>query len=211
MRAMRPSCPAPTVNAVSRGAVLASLGVALTAMVALHLVQPELDPIAQPVSFYVWGRHGWLLPVALGAFGVALLALTLARPGAGGRTARPRQILGLVGTLLVLTALVPGDRWFPWEGPPTIPGLVHAGAAMLGPALLVWPMIAWAPPRDTRLRRALPWLVGVYFAGLTGSATSLGLGFLRDTPPPGIGLLERVLASAAAVWMGGFARQARAK
>ena len=124
-------------------------------MAALHVAQPELDPIAQPVSFYVWGRHGWLLPVALGAFAIALLALACGRVDA--RTARPIRILAPVGAALLLTALVPSDRWFPWERPPTIAGLIHATTAMLAPVLLMWPMVALASRRDTRDRQALRW------------------------------------------------------
>ncbi|HUR57247.1 MAG TPA: DUF998 domain-containing protein [Opitutaceae bacterium] len=199
----------PAVTGMPRWAVLGPLGIALTAMAALHVVQSELDPIAQPVSFYVWGRHGWLLPVALGAFGVALLALARAR--ADARTSRPIRILALAGATLLLTAIIPADRWFPWERPPTISGLIHAAAAMLAPVLLVWPMMAWAPSRDTRLHAARPWLLGLFLGGLAGSAASLALGFSRDGPPPWIGLSERILAFAAAGWVCGVAWRVKKK
>ena len=188
---------------VWRWVVSGALVIAIAAMVALHVLQPELDVIAQPVSFYVWKQHGWLLPVSLGAFGVALLALAVAL--AGGSAAWPRRILALVGFALLLTALVPSDRWFPWEGPPSASGLVHAAAAMLGPVLLLWLMVTLPPPRYSRLREVLPWIVRLYGAALVGSAGSLALGFLRDGPPPGIGLMERVLALAAVGWVCGFA------
>jgi hypothetical protein len=209
MRPMRQSTIVPALNAVRSWAVFGALGLAITAMVALHVLRPELDPIAQPVSFYVWGRHGWLLPVALGAFGMALLALM--RALAGERTSRPRRILALVGSTLVVTAIVPCDPWFPWERPPTVSGLVHAIGAMLGPALLMYPMLALARPPNPRLGVVLFSILGLYNVALAGSATSLALGFLRDGPPLWIGLLERILAFAAVAWVGLVAWAARTK
>ena len=207
--AMLHSSAEPARNEAWRWAVWGAVGLAITPMVALHVLQPELDLIAQPVSFYVWGRHGWLLSVSLAGFGVALLALVGA--ATDERAAWPRRILALVGFALLLTALVPSDRWFPWEGPPSVSGLVHAAAAMLAPVLLLWPMATLAPPRHPRIRQALPWIVRLYSAALIGSAGSLALGFLRDGPPPWIGLMERVLAVAAMSWVCVVAWPARPK
>lgn len=175
--------------------MLVALGVALAAMGALHVVQPELDPVAEPVSFYVWGRQGWLLPVALAAFGVAVLVLARAPPAPPSPWSR--RILVLIGAGLLLAAAVPSDRWFPWEHPPTLSGLVHAAAAMMAPALLVVPMVT----RASRARRMQPWIVLGYVAALMGAAASLAIGFVRDGPPPWIGGFERLLALTAIVWV----------
>lgn len=206
---MRRSSVEPVKKGVRVWVVFVALGFALAAMAALHVIQPELDPLAEPVSFYVWGAHGWLLPVALGAFGIALLAL--ARGLNDERLSRPRRILAPIGGSLLLAALVPSDRWFPWEGPPSFSGVVHAAAAMLAPVLLVWPMVSLAPGRNTRARRVLFWSVGLFIAALLGSAASLAVGFLREGPPPWIGMMERVLAVAAMSWVCAFAWQARIK
>jgi hypothetical protein len=189
-----------------RWTVLVALGVAVLAMSALHVFQPELDPVAEPVSFYVWGARGWLLPVALGAFGLAWVGL--ARAPAASRPARSRQIVATVGAVLLLAAIAPSDRWFPWEQRPTLSGLVHATAAMLAPALLLWPMVTWTRARDLRLRRVLACVAVAYGAALMASAGSLLLGLSRGGPPPGIGALERVLASAAVIWVSVIAWQA---
>lgn len=179
-------------------------------MITLHVVQPELDPLAQPVSFYLHGAHGWLLPVALGAFGFALIAL--ARAGdAALATPRQRLLLALAGAVLLLTAVIPSDHWFPWEQTPTLSGLVHGAAAMIAPVLLIVPMLSLAPRRDSRPGRALPWIVRLYIGSVIGSGASLVLGFLHDTSPPWIGLLERVLAFAAVSWVGLLAWPAPAR
>jgi hypothetical protein len=139
---------------------------------------------------------------------VALLALVRGLDGAGA--AALRHVLTFVGSGMLLTAVVPSDRWFPWEHPPTLAGLVHAAAAMLAPALLVYPMIA-LQPRRPRLRTVLHWIVGFYIASVVASAGSLGFGFWRDGPPPWIGLFERALALAAVGWVGVFAWPNRSK
>ncbi len=194
----RPSAD-PGFKGRGRGGVFLAVGVAVAAMAALHVLQPERNPVAQPVSFYVWGAHGWLLSVSLGAFGVALVAL--ARLQAGVWPSAAARSLVVSGTGLLLAALVPSDRWFPWEGPSTVFGLLHAAAAMLSPALLLWPMLAGQRTRDPRRRRTLAWTIGVYSLGLLASAVSLALGLVRDGPPPWIGLFERLLACAAVSWI----------
>jgi hypothetical protein len=40
------------------------------AILGLHVLQPELSPLNEAVSFYVHGAHGWLLTVGLVAWGV---------------------------------------------------------------------------------------------------------------------------------------------
>jgi hypothetical protein len=185
--------------------VLIALGVAVAAMAALHVVEPVLDPLQEPVSFYIWGRHGWLLPLALAAFGVALFGL--ARVPAGSRSVWPRRMTRLIGGAMLVAAVVPSDRWFPWEHAPTVSGVVHAVAAMVAPALLLGPMRTWSLCRLARLR---PWIIAIYLAALIASAASLALGFWQDRSPPWIGLYERLLAGAAVAWVAASAWPTRA-
>ena len=84
---------------------------------------------------------------------------------------RETQSLGLFGAGMLLTAFVPSDRWFPWEAPPTTTGVIEAFFALC------------------------------YCAGLIASALALAIGFARDTPPPLIGLAERVLAFSSVSWL----------
>jgi hypothetical protein len=170
------------------------LAIAALAMAALHVVQPALDPYAEPVSFYVHGAQGWLLPIALGAFGAAALALARAIRAVASSTSC--RLLALFGAGMLVTAVIPSDAWFPWEARPSWHGLIHAAAAMLAPALLLFPMVA-----TMRLHPAGAILAVVYGASLLVSATSLAVGFLRDEAPPAIGLAERILALAAVAWL----------
>jgi hypothetical protein len=175
-----------------RHAIDAALVIALLAMAALHAVQPELGPIEEPVSFYIAGRHGWLLIVALFAFGLA--SVLLAWIPAFGTRGRKAVVAFAVG--MWITAFVPSDPWFPWERPPTWHGLAHGAAALLAPPVLLIAMRDMRSAAEPRGR----WLAYVYLAALLASAISLGAGFLFDRAPPLIGLAERVLAMAAVAW-----------
>lgn len=190
----RPNDPAP-VAAPPRGPIFAALSCAVAAMSALHAIQPELDPVAEPVSFYVQGQHSWLIVVALATFGVA--NLMLAKHPLLGRLS-VRALIGF-GCGMLLTAAVPSDSWFPWEQSPSWHGLVHGAFAMLAPPLLLVPMLELsrrAPrPRWFRL------LALGYFVSLAACAASLAVGFWHDRAPPLIGIAERLLALLAVIWV----------
>jgi hypothetical protein len=69
-----------------------SLGLTLlatAALVALHVLSPEIDPVWHMVSEYAFGDHGWVLSVFFFAWGLAYWAGALAlAPVARGWTAR---------------------------------------------------------------------------------------------------------------------------
>src|SRR5215204_2752788 len=50
-------------------------GCFVIAVIALHLLQPELSPLHEAVSYYVHGAHGWLLTFGLLAWGLGSVAL----------------------------------------------------------------------------------------------------------------------------------------
>jgi hypothetical protein len=176
------------------------LAIAVVSMSALHVLQPELSPIVTPVSFYVLGQHGWLLTLALGAFGLSAVALGihLAR-----RTAdvASRCLIGF-GSGMLVDAAIRSDAQFPWEAPPTLSGLIHAAAAIVAPPLLIVPMTKLYPSTPAGARTYLSIAVVVlYSVSLLGSGASLTYGFVCDVAPPLIGLAERTLALAAVVWL----------
>ena len=181
------------------GSVFAGLALGMFAMTALHFVQPTLNPIDEPVSFYVHGAHGWLLPLALGSFGLACVGL--ARALSGLLAWRPRCMLALFGTGMFLTAFIPSDTWFPWEMKPSLSGLIHSTVATLAPVLLLDPMFAIARARHGQCGPGVRGCFIGYAAALVGSALSLAVGFALDVSPPRIGLAERLLALAALAWV----------
>lgn len=178
------------------------LVVATGVMGLLHLFQSEINPVQQPLSFYVHGRHGWLLPLALATFGssAAALSLSLARTSLSHWAARWLISFGLG---MLVAALVPADRWFPWEGPASISGWIHAAVAVLAPPLLLGAMGFLRRLAGVTLssQLGLNVLALAYLVGLISSAVSLLVGFVGDRAPPLIGLTERVLALAAVGWL----------
>jgi hypothetical protein len=181
--------------------VRAALGLATSAMLALHLLQPCLNPLEEPVSFYFHGAHGWLLPCTMACFGAAALVLGPA-VGDGHRERWTSFPLIVVGAGMLVAAFVPSDRWFPWEAAPTISGLVHAVAAVFSPPLLLLSMLTSGRWRRGGWDRISGILVVAYAAALVASAVSLAIGFAVAGPPPMIGLAERVLAVTGASWLG---------
>lgn len=180
-----------------RWLVRLGLAAAILAMGVLHILQPELDPAQEPVSFYLHGRGGMWLMVALVAFGLAALRLSGMHPWPRGS----RRLLNAFGLGLILTALVPSDRWFPWEQSPTWHGVVHAALAVVVPLLLIWPIIAHVRA-SVSSQRAYGRVVMVgYIAALAACGLSLAVGFHGDRSPPLIGLAERILALAAVSWV----------
>src|SRR5262245_56869925 len=81
MGSHRPSSTPPKVRV--RGPLswlvyvsLTGIGCFAVSILALHWLQPGLDPLDEAMSYYVHGAHGWLLTVGLLALGLSSLALT---------------------------------------------------------------------------------------------------------------------------------------
>jgi hypothetical membrane protein len=197
--AVPPSPPAQSCPPI-RGLVRlagAALLVALTAMVAVHLLQPRFDFTHQPLSYHVHGRGGWLLSVALAAFGGAVVVLARAvrvRPDVAVHPITAGS-LRWSGFGLVAAAVFPSDRWFPWEQAPSVAGLIHAGAGVVAPAVLLMAVVA-----VQRLSRALR-LAGIsYTVLILVCGALLAVGWFNDGPPPAIGAAERLLGGVALAW-----------
>ena len=170
-----------------------ALGCAVLGMLALHVVQAELDPLTEPISFYVHGRGGWLLILSFTTFAAASLELSCM---VVADRRRKRALQGFALGMLV-TAFVPSDLWFPWEQPPTWHGLVHAATAMAAPLLLLAPMYGGG----SRERRPQAGFLVAYVGALFACAVSLAVGFAQRGAPPYIGLAERMLALVAVAWI----------
>lgn len=178
---------------------LAALAAATLAMLTLHVAQRTLNPFEEPVSYYVHGHHGWLLNLALECFGAAAVAIAFARRGSAKESAGWSLIV--FGACMMVAGVVPSDRWFPWEAPATVSGLVHAAVSVFGPPVLLIPMFNDLRRAASRWRRIKVLCIVAYAIGLLGSAFALVMGFALDGPPPFIGLSERVLALSGVSWL----------
>ena len=76
-----------------RFVALSGVAVFALAILALHFLQPALSPRDEAVSYYVHGRHGWLLTIGLIALGTGSLALTAALVRACNNHAAPPRYL----------------------------------------------------------------------------------------------------------------------
>ena len=179
---------------------LVGLAIAVVAMTLLHIRQAGLDPVQQPVSYYIHGASGWLLNLALVALGGSSIALAWAL--GTSQTTRAGMWLSAFGLGMIIDALARSDRFFPWEQTPSAAGVIHAALALIAPPLLLFPMVRLVRGERPSWRQHAKIVAAIAYAvGLLASGVSLATGFLQDGPPPLIGLAERELALSAVVWL----------
>lgn len=87
---------APT-SPFARIAIAAS-GVAILALLSLHVVRADLPPATHMISEYAVGDHGWLMTLCFYTFSVASLALV------GALATRVRGVVGWLGLVALVVA-----------------------------------------------------------------------------------------------------------
>jgi Protein of unknown function (DUF998) len=189
-------------------ACLSGNGCFVVAVLALHLLQPELSPLNEAVSYYVHGAQGWLFTAGLLAWGVGSAALLWGF----ARTIRIRAgIAGLLGLAVwsagvLASGLFRADLREQWNNSPSVAGLIHENAARV--SFIALPIAALLLSHG--LRRAPEWrrtssvlyllalmiIVSliVFFASLLPISDSL-------SPPILFGLTERMLLAVYATWL----------
>jgi hypothetical protein len=200
---------AHTVAVIRRLAYLSLVGNGCfaAAVSALHLLQRELSPLNEAVSYYVHGRHGWLLTAGLLAWAVGSAALLagLALAVRGRISAAGLWGLGLWSLGLVIGAIFPADPPGHWDQP-TAAGLIHGNAALM--AFVVFPPAAFLLARS--LRRETGWYrIGEVMKVLAITAAVSLLAFFASLvpviispgPPKLLGLTERILLTVYATWL----------
>lgn len=170
------------------------------AVIALHVLHPELDLRSRAVSEYASTRTGWLMMLAF--FG---LAGALASAAFSFRTAsRPIAVLLVVATVgLVVAGLFPADPWTSTE--PSEAGLIHGiGTLLVFLGLLA---VAFMAPRSlarthgetpgiSRRARLLAW---VMLAGFVGFGVALAA---QGQSGQGLaGLFQRVYITVLLAWV----------
>ena len=175
-----------------------SAAAAAVCLLALHLVQPDLDPGWSVVSQYALGAQGWILPAMFLLLAAACLLLAAALPSAGlRRTGRVGRILLLVAAigLAVSAVFVVGTP-------------LHDLGSLLGNAGLA--VAAVLVGRDLRRRLDAParrWSAVAAHAPWVGAVL---MAVFIATATWGVGLLNRAVVLGYIVWLVVAARQAAA-
>jgi hypothetical protein len=178
------------------------------AVAGLHLAQPELRPLTEAVSYYVHGAHGGWLTAGLLSLGLGSLALA---PALRATSSAPlltvaRWGVSVWGLCVVAGGLFPADPAGRWSEPPSFPGLVHGGAALLGFLALPVAAIAFgrgvrADPRWHTAARLLGFLGILCPIALVVFMASLWPTLGADRPPILLGLSERLLLAVYVAWL----------
>lgn len=103
-------------QAVSIG-MLGTFGVAgciyfVVTVIALHFIEPDLNPIRRFVSDYANGRAGWLQGVAFIVFGAGILAIAIGLYRAlnpGRRATVAAVLIGITGVGILASGIFPTD------------------------------------------------------------------------------------------------------
>ena len=189
-------------------AALAGTACFVLAFLALHIVQPELSPLDEAMSYYVHGTHGWLVTVALLAIGFGSLALVVGLSRFfEGRTARIGLVFLAVWSIgAILGGAFSADPPGNWDRPPSLSGAIHGIAAII--AIAAFPpaavLIAGGFRRNVQtgragsLTNALAVTSVVCFIAFFGSLVPV---FVRPGPPVLFGLTERILLAVYAAWL----------
>jgi len=79
---------------------MGAAALALTALAALHILKPDIDPSRTMISKYALGRHGWVMALCFAAFAAASACLFTAL------VAHATSLLSRIGLAFLLSAAV---------------------------------------------------------------------------------------------------------
>src|SRR5262245_32173070 len=189
---------------------IAAATVSLLALIALHILKPDLHPSRPMISRYALGRYGWMMALCFAAFGVASGSLAVAMGP------HVRSLGGRIGIALLLTAavgLVMAAR-FPMD-PVNTPraqmshsGRMHGVAFLLGVPSMVLAVLVLSFALRSQLDAG--WLLMTIAAVVWISLIVMIIIMLRVGPgnPPDpngperfVGVPNRSLMVAYAVWL----------
>lgn len=181
------------------------VGVAFFAVTGLlmHVVQPELNPVARLGSDYVHGRFGWVFVAGFMVIGAGLVAYAYGvyrLELSGGRRLLAPSALGVGGAAFVVTGLFETDPLGP-DGQPmrTVVGHVHnagsfvAFAGVIVAAVALSRQFARSPgwERRGRVTNVFAWTMAAAF----GATAIAGPGALLA------GLVQRIFVAILLTWL----------
>jgi hypothetical protein len=185
---------------------LAGVAVFTLALLALHVVQPELSALDEALSYYVHGHRGWLLTLGLLALGVGSLALAIALVLQRTRSRVGLFLLGVWSVGVIVGGAFAADPPGNWDRPPSVSGAIHGLAAMI--AFLALPAAAVFLTRSFRhearwrpLQGTLNTLSVAVVSSYVAFMGSLTPALVRPGPPIWLGLTERILIVACLAWL----------
>lgn len=182
------------------GYLLAAFGTA--AVVSLHRLEPSIDAVQLPLSFYVHSPHRGWFTVALIAIAVAMACFGLAQRD-NARITAYRFWFGVGSLLVSLVAVLPCDPWLPWQRPPTLVGALHG---IVGGSFFVFTCVfagwhAWHQKGHDRWRARSAIFAAMVLAALAvSSVLYVAITVWFRSAPQYLGLLERIWATAALTW-----------
>lgn len=100
-----------TAETLGTVGVVGSVYFAIT-VVAMHFIEPDLNPIRRFVSDYANGRAGWLQGLAFIVFGIGILAIAIGLYRAlnpGRRATVAAVLIGILGVGIVASGIFPTD------------------------------------------------------------------------------------------------------
>ena len=122
-----------TYSLLAARIVIGTAALALLALTALHILEPEVHRSRHMISQYALGRHGWLMALCFAAFAAASACL------AGALIATVPSLLGRIGLTFLLIAaigLAIAAR-FPMDPVSTPPGRRSFSGRMHGVSFLM--------------------------------------------------------------------------
>ena len=189
---------AARASAATLGAVIYTFG----ALLVLHFLRPEYDPVLRVISNYAVGPYGFLMTSAFFAIALSMLSLTFAiHKGVvpAGRSRAGLILLTAAGVGFLIVAIFPTDVT-PDDSPTTTVGAIHILASVTSLLLFIVAALllsrrfrkdsTWLSFRRTPLRLALACLAA-FIAFFAIKAANLPIG--------GVG--QRVLVITVLLWL----------
>jgi hypothetical protein len=185
---------------------LTGSGIFVIAMLVMHLLQPDLSPRDEAMSYYVHGAAGWLASLGLVALGLGSISLSALLTRHIPATRAGIGLLALWGFSATLGGIFAADPPGNWDAPPSLSGSIHGIAALI--ALVALPIAAilisraaghhsaWRPRAS-----ALRILSFAILLSLIAFSASLVPVMISPGPPVLFGLVERVYFVFAATWL----------
>jgi hypothetical protein len=191
-------------------ATIAAAAVSLVALIALHILKPELHPSRTMISRYALGPYGWIMALCFAAFGMASGSLAVAMVphvrAPGGRIGIALLLTAAVG--LVMAARFPMDPVNTPRAQMSHSGRMHSVAFLLGVPSMVLAVLVLSFALRGQLYAG--WLLMtiaavVWISLIVMIAIMIKVGPGRPPDPNGperfVGLPNRLLMVAYAVWL----------